>query len=197
MRECLFIGDNQSSQIDVYMYVYSNSCRMPVRIKLQEVLGRTNRLLSLIRHGPHWKRRVQQFFYYCVCIRYRGNVSTESLPSNDTGIFTEPLPSNDKGIFTEPLPSNDRKIYRHTHIEIATWSHNIIVQNIRYYKIIYRNCKRLRSRRCLVTSRYNNDKHHVTRFLCGQFQGCCLETTTIEGSRVFYAVCSGNNRKTV
>jgi hypothetical protein len=29
---------------------------------IQEVLGRTNRLLSLIRHGPHWKRRVQQFF---------------------------------------------------------------------------------------------------------------------------------------
>jgi hypothetical protein len=33
----------------------------------QEVLGRTNRLLSLIRHGPHWKRRVQQFFCCCVC----------------------------------------------------------------------------------------------------------------------------------
>jgi hypothetical protein len=61
----------------------------------QEVLGRTTRLLSLIRHGPHWKRRVQQFFYCCLCIRYRGNVSTEPLPSNDTGIFTEPLPSND------------------------------------------------------------------------------------------------------
>jgi hypothetical protein len=27
----------------------------------QEVLERTHRLLSLIRHGPHWKRRVQQF----------------------------------------------------------------------------------------------------------------------------------------
>jgi hypothetical protein len=43
-----------------------------------------------------------------MCIRYRGNVSTEPLPSNDKGIFTEPLPSNDKGIFTEPLPRNDR-----------------------------------------------------------------------------------------
>jgi hypothetical protein len=50
----------------------------------QEVLGRTNRLLSLIRH-----RRVQQFFYSCCRIRYCGNVSTEPLPSNDTGIFTE------------------------------------------------------------------------------------------------------------
>jgi hypothetical protein len=57
--------------------------------KEQEALGRTNRLLSLIRHGPHWKRRVQQFFYCCVCIRYCGN---------DRGIFTELLPSNDKGI---------------------------------------------------------------------------------------------------
>jgi hypothetical protein len=57
---------------------------------VQEVLGRTNRLFSLIRHGPHRKRRVQKFFYCYVCIRYRGNVSTEPLPSNDRGIFTEP-----------------------------------------------------------------------------------------------------------
>jgi hypothetical protein len=35
-------------------------------------------------------RRVQQFFYCSVCIRYRGNVSTEPLPSNDRGIFTKP-----------------------------------------------------------------------------------------------------------
>jgi hypothetical protein len=63
----------------------------------REVLGRTNRPLSLIRYDPHWKRRVQQFFYCCVCIRYRGNVSAEPLPSNIRGIFTEPLSSNDKG----------------------------------------------------------------------------------------------------
>jgi hypothetical protein len=56
-------------------------------LEKQEVLGRTNHLLSLIRHGPHWKRRAQQFFYCNVCIRYRGNISTEPLPSNDTGIF--------------------------------------------------------------------------------------------------------------
>jgi hypothetical protein len=54
-------------------------------------MGRINRLLSL-------KRRVQQFFYCCVCIRYCGNVSTEPLPSNDKVIFTEPFPSNEKGI---------------------------------------------------------------------------------------------------
>jgi hypothetical protein len=84
----------------------------------QEVLGRTNRLLSLIQQGPHWIRRVQQSFYRCVCIRYRGSVPTKPLPSNDRGIFTEPLFSNDKGIFTEPLPSNDRT---HTHIYISIY----------------------------------------------------------------------------
>jgi hypothetical protein len=73
-----------------------------------KVLGRTNRLLSLIRHGQHRKRRVQQFFYRCVCIRWHGNVFTEPLPSNDKGNFTEPLPISDKGNFTEPLPSNDK-----------------------------------------------------------------------------------------
>jgi hypothetical protein len=56
----------------------------------QEVLGRTTRLHSLIRHGRHWKWHVQKFFCCRVCIRYRGNVSTEPLPSNDNGIFTNP-----------------------------------------------------------------------------------------------------------
>jgi hypothetical protein len=56
------------------------------RTSLESVEKRTNRLLSLIRHGPHGKRRVQQFFYCCVCIRYSCNVSTEPLPSNDRGI---------------------------------------------------------------------------------------------------------------
>jgi hypothetical protein len=65
----------------------------------------------LIRHTPHRKRRVQQLLYCCVCIRYRGNISTEPLSSSDKGIFTEPLPSNDKGVFTEQLPSNDKGIF--------------------------------------------------------------------------------------
>jgi hypothetical protein len=42
--------------------------------------------LSLIRHGPHIKRSVQQYFYCCMCIGCRGNVFTEPLPSNDRGI---------------------------------------------------------------------------------------------------------------
>jgi hypothetical protein len=69
--------------------------------KQQDVLRRINRLPSFIRHGPHRKRRFQQFFYCCVCIRYRGNVYTEPLPSKDKGIFTEPLPSNDNGGYTD------------------------------------------------------------------------------------------------
>jgi hypothetical protein len=67
----------------------------------QEVLGRTNRLLSFILHEPHWKRRVQQFFYGCVCIRYCGNVSTEPLPSNDRGGF---LPSRRLATIRKFLP---------------------------------------------------------------------------------------------
>jgi hypothetical protein len=73
----------------------------------------------LTRHGPHWKRWVQQLFYCCVCICYCGNVSTEPLPSNNRGIFTELLPSDDRGIFTKPLPSKDMGIHTracvHTH----------------------------------------------------------------------------------
>jgi hypothetical protein len=38
--------------------------------------------LLLIRHRPHRKRFVQQLFYCCMCIRCRGNFSTEPLPSN-------------------------------------------------------------------------------------------------------------------
>jgi hypothetical protein len=75
----------------------------------QKVLGRSNRLLSLIRHGPHWKRRVR-FFYCCVCIRYRGNVSTEPLPSNDRGIFTEPLLTKDGGGIHRHTQQRDLKV---------------------------------------------------------------------------------------
>jgi hypothetical protein len=42
-------------------------------------------LICFIRHAPHIKRRLQRFFYYCVCIRYRGNVFTQSLLSNGSG----------------------------------------------------------------------------------------------------------------
>jgi hypothetical protein len=78
--------------------LYSYECILNIK---HEVLGRTNRLLPLIDAGHIEKRCVQQFFYCCVCIHYRGNVSTEPLPSNDRGIFTEPLPSNDRGGYTD------------------------------------------------------------------------------------------------
>jgi hypothetical protein len=39
----------------------------------------------LIRHGPHRKLRVQQYFFCCSCICCRGNVFTEPLPSKDRG----------------------------------------------------------------------------------------------------------------
>jgi hypothetical protein len=103
-----------------YCMIVSQHVPEETKRKKQEVLGRTNRLLSSIRHGPHWKRRVQQFFYFCVCIRYRCNVSTEPLPSNDRGIFTEPLPNNDRGIFTHPLPSNDTGCTSNTQTYTAT-----------------------------------------------------------------------------
>jgi hypothetical protein len=74
---------------NVISWVYSTFSKQESRLKIQEVLGRTNRLLSLIRHGPHWKRRVQQFFYCCLYIRYSGNVSTEPLPINDRGIHIQ------------------------------------------------------------------------------------------------------------
>jgi hypothetical protein len=90
--------------------------------------GKTNLLISLIRHGSHRKRLVQQLFYCCVCIRHLGNVSTEPLPTNDKGTFTEPLHRNNKGTFTEPLPSNYRgntqsHTHTHTHTHTATSSH--------------------------------------------------------------------------
>jgi hypothetical protein len=75
--------------ISKFWQIYTFSASLNTK---QEVLGRTNRPLSFIRHGPHLKRRVQQSFYCCVCVRYRGNFSTEPLPSNDREIFTEPSP---------------------------------------------------------------------------------------------------------
>jgi hypothetical protein len=82
----------------------------------QEVMGRTNRLLSVLK-------TTRPTFLLLMRIRYRGNVSTEPLPSNDRGIFTDPLPSNNKGIFTESLPNNDRgDTHTHTHTHTATCS---------------------------------------------------------------------------
>jgi hypothetical protein len=42
--------------------------------------------LSLMRHGSHRKRRVQQLFFCSVCIHCHGDVFIEPLPSNDRGM---------------------------------------------------------------------------------------------------------------
>jgi hypothetical protein len=56
-----------------------------IRSCLHAGVWRTNRLLFLIRHEPHRKRSVQQFFYCCMCIRRRGNDVAEQLPRNVMG----------------------------------------------------------------------------------------------------------------
>jgi hypothetical protein len=42
----------------------------------------------LIRHWPHWKRRVQQSHIFA-CIRCLGNVFTKPLPSNNGGMHIQ------------------------------------------------------------------------------------------------------------
>jgi hypothetical protein len=81
--ESTFLRRDKSVFLIVFSVLLSHL--LEVTCYKQEVLGRTNRLLSSIRQGLHWKRRVQQFFYCWVYIRYRANVLTEQLPSNDRG----------------------------------------------------------------------------------------------------------------
>jgi hypothetical protein len=63
-----------------------------------------------------------------MCIRYRGNVSTETLPVNEKGIFTEPLSTNNKGTLTKPLPSSDSG-YTHT----LARTHSNMISKAYYY----------------------------------------------------------------
>jgi hypothetical protein len=89
----------------------NSSSRVWLHIK-QEVLGRTNRLLSFDTTRTAQKMTVPTI------LRCRGNVFTELLPSNDRGIHgrTNIHESNNYSIitsircrgnvFTEPLPSN-------------------------------------------------------------------------------------------
>jgi hypothetical protein len=88
-----------------------------------------------------------------LCIRYRGNVSTEPLPSNDKGIFTEPLSSNDKGTFTkplssndkgtftEPLPSNGRGIHKHSNVILYAYFYFFQNKESRLNYSIFQNRK--------------------------------------------------------
>jgi hypothetical protein len=96
-----------------------------------EILGRINRLLSLIRHGPHWKRRVQHFFYCFVCF-----VSAVTfLPSRCLAMIGGFLPSRCLATIKVFLLSRRVAtiggIHRHTHTQTATWFHKptLIFQN--------------------------------------------------------------------
>jgi hypothetical protein len=54
----------------------------------------------------HTKNEASNNYSTVECNRYRGNVSTEPLPSNDRGIFTKPLRSNDRGYTNTHRNSN-------------------------------------------------------------------------------------------
>jgi hypothetical protein len=72
-----------SSQIYCFPFLFFYSSCLPNRC-LAMIEGYTERRTGshFIRHGQHWKRRVQQFPYCCVCIRCPGDVFTKPLPSN-------------------------------------------------------------------------------------------------------------------
>jgi hypothetical protein len=53
--------------------------------RMQQVLGRTNRLLSFDTAGTAEKTMRSKFFYCCVSILCCRNVFNESLPSNNKG----------------------------------------------------------------------------------------------------------------
>jgi hypothetical protein len=71
------------------LYVINVTLVTLIFIDQREVLGKTDRLLSWIQHGPHRKRLFQQFFHYCMCIRCCGNVLNELLPSSDRRIHMQ------------------------------------------------------------------------------------------------------------
>jgi hypothetical protein len=64
--------------------IWKTKCSLDDKIKTRT--SGKNSYFPLIRHRPHRKRCVQQFFYCWVCISCRANVFTEPLPSNDRGV---------------------------------------------------------------------------------------------------------------
>jgi hypothetical protein len=59
------------------------------KVKIKKFWEEIIAYFTLIRHGPHRKRRIQTFFYCCMCICCRDNVFTKSLPSRDRRIYTQ------------------------------------------------------------------------------------------------------------
>jgi hypothetical protein len=65
------------------IYVYGLDTDRDAKCKLKQEVLIT--FFRFIRHGPHRKTRIQQFFYSYVCILCRGNFIIEPLPSNHRG----------------------------------------------------------------------------------------------------------------
>jgi hypothetical protein len=68
----------------------------------QEILWRTDRLLSLIQHSPHRKWYIQQFFYCCMCIHCHGNIWPSHCPATIGGF-----------LLSHCLPTRGEYTYRH------------------------------------------------------------------------------------
>jgi hypothetical protein len=68
------------------VWLYPEMCAVCViDTMVKKFCGKLIVYIPLIKHEPHGKRCVQQLFSFCMCIRCRGNVFTEPLPSNDRG----------------------------------------------------------------------------------------------------------------
>jgi hypothetical protein len=97
----------------------------------QEFLGRTKRLLPLIRHGPHRKRHLQQFIVAAgTCLpgsclaTIGGYTDLHTLLLCDMGCRKNDAYNNSSivaciicegTVSTEPLPSNDKRWYTYRH----------------------------------------------------------------------------------
>jgi hypothetical protein len=109
---CVYVYKEQHFQFLAYFSYFQ---------KVKEVLGITNRLLSLIWHGPHWKRRVQNL-YVVACVFVS---AVTFLPSRCLATIGEFFPSRCQATIRGSLPSRClttiRGIHRHTHTPTATW----------------------------------------------------------------------------
>jgi hypothetical protein len=93
--------------------------REPVSSYKQEVLGRTNRLLSLIWHGRYWKRLIQQFFYCFFCICYAVTFLPSRCLSTIGGFLPNRCLSTIRGFLPSRCLATLGGIHRYTHT--ATW----------------------------------------------------------------------------
>jgi hypothetical protein len=83
-------------RVTLRMAVYRQSVRlghMPLETNDQQSfsadsLRSLSVLLTTPLHGPSIKHSFQQYLYCCMRIRCRGNLFTESLPRNGSGIFS-------------------------------------------------------------------------------------------------------------